>query len=196
MLMTAQTRGARSRAKQVAIESADRIPLSRAPHMKYRISLGPGAPSMARALAFFSRVAKETDNPLEKSATEERGFICEALRIPYAPFAPCLRGASHPIGSLRGNNCSLGYFPDPSSRGERCGPRSVDLFARLRGVSRISHQVRPAGVRRLSPGRLPLVPARFPSSARDAARRRRNASAPSRDVHDRQLRPHWPRPRL
>ena len=39
--MAAQTRGAGSRAQQVALASVDRISLGRAPHMKFKVMLGP-----------------------------------------------------------------------------------------------------------------------------------------------------------
>ena len=43
LLIAAQTRGAGFRADQVAMESICRIRLNRAPHMKFKHLLGPGA---------------------------------------------------------------------------------------------------------------------------------------------------------
>ena len=46
------------------MESAGRIRLSRAPHMKYKYLLGNGVRPMDEALEYFRRVAKQTDSPL------------------------------------------------------------------------------------------------------------------------------------
>ena len=67
LLMTAQFSGAGAQAEEVAMESAGRIRLSRAPNMKYKCLLSNGAQSMDAALEYFSRVAKQTDNALVRA---------------------------------------------------------------------------------------------------------------------------------
>ena len=49
LLMTAQTSGSGSQAEKVALESVDRLRLSRAPHMKYKFLLSGNVTSMDKA---------------------------------------------------------------------------------------------------------------------------------------------------
>ena len=49
LLMAAQFSGSGAQAEKVALESVDRIRLSRAPHMKYKYLLAGGARSMDKA---------------------------------------------------------------------------------------------------------------------------------------------------
>ena len=53
LLMTAQFPGVGTQAERVAMESADRICLSRAAHMKYKYLLGNGARATSEALGYF-----------------------------------------------------------------------------------------------------------------------------------------------
>ena len=48
--------GAGAQAEKVAMESVDRIRLSRAPHMKYKYLLSGGVRTMDKALEYFRRV--------------------------------------------------------------------------------------------------------------------------------------------
>ena len=68
--MTAQFSGPGIRAEKVAMESVDWIRLSRAPRMKYRRLL-----SMAKALEYFRRSAKQTDNSPVRAVANEREFF-------------------------------------------------------------------------------------------------------------------------
>ena len=53
LLTTAQFPGVGTQAERVAMESADRICLSRAAHMKYKYLLGNGARATSEALGYF-----------------------------------------------------------------------------------------------------------------------------------------------
>ena len=88
LLMAAQFSGSGSQAEKVALESVDRLRLSRAPHMKFRYLLSGGVRSMDKALEYFRRVAKESKDPLVCAVALEREFICEAMRVLFTPYAP------------------------------------------------------------------------------------------------------------
>ena len=88
LLMAAQFSGVGTQAARVAAESADRIRLSPAPHMKYKYLLGNGVRTMAEALEYFRRVVRQTDSPPVRAVAFEREFICESTRILFAPHAP------------------------------------------------------------------------------------------------------------
>ena len=88
LLMTAQLPGSGTQAEKVALESAGRIRLSRAPHMKNKYLLVGGARSMDKAPEYFRRVAKQSGDPLARAVASEREFICEAMRILFTPYAP------------------------------------------------------------------------------------------------------------
>lgn len=90
--MSAEMCDSGTRAEQVAWKSVGRIRLSRAPRMMYKSLLDNGAQSTDRALEYYRRVAIETDSALVRAAAKDRECICEAIRISYAPHAPCGRG--------------------------------------------------------------------------------------------------------
>ena len=96
LLMTAQFSGVGSQAEKVALESVDRLRLSRAPHMKFKYLLSGGVSSMDKALEYFRRVAKETDDTLVRAVAKEREFICEAMRVLFTPYAPSIKGLAPP----------------------------------------------------------------------------------------------------
>ena len=83
--MAAQFSGAGTQAEKVAMESVDRIRLSRSPRMKYKYLLSNGAQSMDKALEYFRRVAKQTDGPLVRAGANEREYNCDAMRILFTP---------------------------------------------------------------------------------------------------------------
>ena len=70
----------------------DRVRLDRAPHVKYKYLLGSGGQSMDRALEHFCCFVKETGSPSVRAVAQEREFICGALRISRAPYAPSGKG--------------------------------------------------------------------------------------------------------
>ena len=96
LLMTAQFSGTGSQAEKVALESVDRLRLSRAPHMKYKYLLSGGVSSMDKALEYFRRVVKESNDVLVRSVAMEREFICEAMRVLFTPYAPSVKGLAPP----------------------------------------------------------------------------------------------------
>ena len=96
LLTTAQFSSAGAQAEKVAMESADRIRLSRAPHVTYKYLLSGGARSMEKALEYFRRVADQSDDPLVRAVASEREFICETMRIPFTPYAPPGKGLAPP----------------------------------------------------------------------------------------------------
>ena len=97
LLMTAQMSGSGSQAEKVALESVDRLRLSRAPHMKFKFLLSGNVTSMDKALEYFRRVAKETDEELVRAVALEREFICEAMRVLFTPYAPSSKGLAPPV---------------------------------------------------------------------------------------------------
>ena len=97
LLMTAQMSGSGSQAEKVALESVDRLRLSRAPHMKYKYLLSGSVTTMDRALEYFRRVAKETDDELVRAVAQEREFVCEAMRVLFTPYAPSSKGLAPPV---------------------------------------------------------------------------------------------------
>ena len=67
--------------------------------MKYKCLLAGGARTMDRALEYFRRAVKQSDDPLVRAVASEREFICGAMRILFAPRAPPGKGlAPPPIG--------------------------------------------------------------------------------------------------
>ena len=96
LLMTAQFAGARSQTEKVALESVDRICLSRAPQMEYKYLLAGGVRSTNKALEYSRHVAKQTGDPLARAVAGERGFICEFMRILFTPCAPPGTGLAPP----------------------------------------------------------------------------------------------------
>ena len=78
------------------MESAARIRLGRAPHVKYKYLLAGGVRTMDRELEYFRRAVKQSDGPLMRSVASEREFICEAMRILSAPYAPPGKGLAPP----------------------------------------------------------------------------------------------------
>ena len=97
LLTTAQFSGAGTQTEKVATESVDRIRLSRDPHMQNMYLSPNGAQLMDRALEYFRRVAKHTDSPLARAVANEREYICEATRVPFAPYAPSGAGLAPPM---------------------------------------------------------------------------------------------------
>ena len=61
-----------------------------------------------KALAYFCRVANQTDNLLVRAAASEREFICEAVRISYTPHAPTSKGLAPPKIRVGGPSNTLG----------------------------------------------------------------------------------------
>ena len=57
--------------------------------------LSNGAQFMGRASESSRRVAKETDGASVRAVAQERGFICEVMRILYTPYA--LSGRDWPL---------------------------------------------------------------------------------------------------
>ena len=96
LLMTAQFPGSSTQAEKVALESVDRIRLSRAPHMRYKYLLAGGLRSMDRALEYFRRVVTPPDDPLMRAVASEREFICGAVRILFTPYALPGKGVAPP----------------------------------------------------------------------------------------------------
>ena len=96
LLIPAQISGAGTRAEKVAMESVGRIRLSRAPHMKYKYPLSGGARTIGKALEYFRRVVKQSDDPLVRAVASEREFICEAMRTLVTPYAPPGKGLAPP----------------------------------------------------------------------------------------------------
>ena len=92
----AHSSGAATQAGRVAMESVDRIRLSRAPRMKYKRLLSNGAQLMGRAAEYFRRVAKQTGSPQVRVLANEREYICEAMRTLFAPYAPSGEGLAPP----------------------------------------------------------------------------------------------------
>ena len=110
LLMTAQMSGPGSQAEKVAMESVDRIRLSRAPHMKYKFLLSGNVNSMDKALEYFRRVAKETDDELVRAVAQEREFICDAMRVLFTPYAPSNKGLAPPVIRPEGLVKTLAIF--------------------------------------------------------------------------------------
>ena len=110
LLMTAQFSGTGSQAEKVALESVDRLRLSRAPHMKYKYLLAGGVTSMDKALEYFRRVIKESDDVLVRSIAMEREFICEAMRVLFTPYAPSVKGLAPPNVRPEGLSQTLAIF--------------------------------------------------------------------------------------
>ena len=77
LFMTAQFSGPGAQAEKVAMESVDRIRLSRAPHMKDKYLLSNGAQSVYKSLEYLRRVAKKTGSSLVREVANEGEFISE-----------------------------------------------------------------------------------------------------------------------
>ena len=92
--MAARTRGEGYRAERVAMESIDRTRLNRAPHMTFKHSLDPDAEGVGRALEYFRRVAKATNDVLVRASANERGYFCAAACIHFTPYAPNVKGSA------------------------------------------------------------------------------------------------------
>ena len=88
LLTTAQFSGAGTQAEKVAMESADRIRLSRAPHVKFKYLLPNGGQSMDKAPEYFRSVARQPDIALARAVACEREYICDSMRILVTPYAP------------------------------------------------------------------------------------------------------------
>ena len=88
LLMAARTRGAGSRAEQVAMLSIGRIRLNRAPKTKFEQLLGPDVPRRYRALEYFRRAANETDDVPARALANERKYLREAARLLFAAYFP------------------------------------------------------------------------------------------------------------
>ena len=110
LLMTAQFSGAGSQAEKVALESVDRLRLSRAPHMKFKYLLSGNVKSMDKALEYFRRVAKESKDPLVCAVAMEREFICDAMRVLFTPYAPSGKGLAPPSIRPEGLEQALAVF--------------------------------------------------------------------------------------
>ena len=51
---------------------------------------------MDKALEYFQRVAKQSDDPLARAVASEREFICGAMRMLFTPYAPPGKGLAPP----------------------------------------------------------------------------------------------------
>ena len=96
LLTSAQFPGAGAQAARVAMESVGRTRPSSASRMKYKFLLSNGAGSMGKALEYFRRAAKQTDNPFARAVANEREFFWEAMRILFTPYAPSGKGLAAP----------------------------------------------------------------------------------------------------
>ena len=85
-----------SRAERVALKSLGRCDLGPAPHMKYGLLLGPNVTSMGRAITYFRKVVKESDDPLARALAKEREYFRDRLRVLFAPHVPLVEGARPP----------------------------------------------------------------------------------------------------
>ena len=93
-----------------ASESVDRPRFRRVPKKKYKYLLGKGAQYMDRSTGYFRRVAEETDSSLVRAAAKECEFTCEAVRMPFTPYAPSGRGLSAPVIRPEGSVTALGIM--------------------------------------------------------------------------------------
>ena len=64
--------------------------------MKYKYLLAGSARTIDRASEYFRRAVGQSDDPLVRAAASEREFICEAMRILFAPYAPPSKGPAPP----------------------------------------------------------------------------------------------------
>ena len=90
--------------------SADRPRLCPAPRIKYWYLLGNGVQYLGCASGYFRRVAKEADSAPVRAGAQEREFICEALRISYAPYAPPSKRLAPPLMRPGGLASALGIM--------------------------------------------------------------------------------------
>ena len=124
LLITTQFPEAGTPAECVAMESADRIRLSRAPYTKYDFLLPRGAhpPSAertdstlaGRALAYLRRVAERAVGALARAVAAEREVARESVRVLYAPHAASGKGLA-PLCIRPGRSTyALGVLRTPS----------------------------------------------------------------------------------
>ena len=78
--------------------------------MKYKYLLPRSAQSMDKALGYFRRELEGTDSSLVRAVANGREFICEAMRILHAPYAPCGKGLSRPAIRPEGLPNTLGVL--------------------------------------------------------------------------------------
>ena len=138
LLTTAQFSGSGSQAEKVALESVDRLRLSRAPHMKFKYLLSGGVQSMDKALEYFRRVAKESSDALVKAVAPEREFICEAMRVLFTPYAPSGKGLAPPRHASGSTGADVSRFSHDVPDGQGFGAYGDPVPARLRRVPRVS----------------------------------------------------------
>ena len=97
LLLAAQTRGAGSRAEQVAAESIGRICRNRAPHMKFKKLFGPEVVGKNRTLGYFRVAAQETGNVLVRPLADELACVCGAVRTLFTASAADVKGSAPPV---------------------------------------------------------------------------------------------------
>ena len=67
------------------MDTLGRICSGRVPLMRFKKLLGTGVVVIGRTLAYFWKVAKETDNDLARARAQRREEICDEVRNVYAP---------------------------------------------------------------------------------------------------------------
>ena len=65
---------------------------------------------MDKALEYFRRVAKESNDALVCAVAMEREFICEAMRVLFTPYAPSSKGLAPPAIRPEGLVQTLAIF--------------------------------------------------------------------------------------
>ena len=113
------------------MESLDRIRLDRSPAMKYCDPVDPVAESMGRALAYFRKVVKETDNDLVGARALEREFICDALRILSPLYTPVMESSRPPKAHPKGMKYALSVGREGSRAGGYKSPPGIRHELRL-----------------------------------------------------------------
>ena len=96
LLMNAHFSGSGPRAEEVALESANRLRLSSAPHMKFKYLLSGGVQSMDKALEYFRRAVKESNDAVAQAVAADRELFCEAMRVLFTPYAPSGKSLAPP----------------------------------------------------------------------------------------------------
>ena len=119
-----------SQAESVAMESLERIRLSRAAHMMRKHELGPDP--LVRALAFFREDMREANDPLVRVLEKKREFMCEALRALSALHVPPVKGARPPrvtperVRHALGLMLTLSRFASGAARAKTAALRGFD----------------------------------------------------------------------
>ena len=112
------------------MEAVGRIRLSLAPHMKYKYLLPNGAQYLDKASEYFCLVAKEADCSLVRVAANRREFVCESMRILFAPRVPSGKGLLPPAIRPAGMSNMLGALHTLSRMAKDAG-RAETPFLRV-----------------------------------------------------------------